>query len=157
LGEAFCRRSIAGRFDGLQILLLEALGSPDRVLRADSGRPLYNSGYATDGDTRSVRRDCYSEPEDVYATAKAREYGSRHDHRHDRMTDASSSDRNPDAERLFSWFLFFFCFGSRRDECEFPDIGMRVHIARYEVDERIHRVTFSRCAGNVFEAAEYLA
>jgi predicted metal-dependent phosphoesterase TrpH len=120
--------------------------SADRVLRADLHVHSYHSGYA--GRRNALRaRDCYSEPEDVYATAKARGMDLVTITDHDSIDGCLEFlDRHPGANDFFV---------SEEIECEFPDIGLRAHIGAYDIDERIHR-DIQPLRGNVFEAAAYL-
>ena len=100
------------------------------VLRADLHVHSYHSGYAR--HLRILRaRDCYSEPEAVYAAARARGMDVV------TITDHDSIDgcleflnRHPDAEDFFI---------SEEIECSFPGTTLKAHIGAYAIDERIHR------------------
>ena len=100
------------------------------VLRADLHVHSYHSGYAR--HLRVLRaRDCYSEPEAVYAAARARGMDVV------TITDHDSIDgcleflnRHPDAEDFFI---------SEEVECSFPGTTLKAHIGAYAIDERIHR------------------
>jgi predicted metal-dependent phosphoesterase TrpH len=115
-------------------------------MRADLHVHSYHSGYA--GHLRFLRaRDCYSEPESVYATAKARGMDLV------TITDHDSIDgcleflnRRPDAGDFFI---------SEEIECRVPDTSLRIHVGAYDISERVHR-EIQPLRANVFEAVAYL-
>jgi predicted metal-dependent phosphoesterase TrpH len=121
-------------------------GDSGRVLRADLHLHSWHSGRA--GHLRFLRaRDCYSEPRQVYATAKARGMDVV------TITDHDTIDGcleflagHPDADDFFI---------SEEIECRIPDAGLKVHIGAYDIDERIHR-EIQPLRRNAFEAAAYL-
>jgi predicted metal-dependent phosphoesterase TrpH len=121
-------------------------GDSGRVLRADLHLHSWHSGRA--GHLRFLRaRDCYSEPHQVYATAKARGMDVV------TITDHDTIDgcleflaSHPDADDFFI---------SEEIECRVPDAGLKVHIGAYDIDERIHR-DIQPLRRNAFEAAAYL-
>jgi predicted metal-dependent phosphoesterase TrpH len=117
-----------------------------RVLRADLHLHSYHSGHA--GHLRFLRaRDCYSEPEAVYAAAKARGMDIVTITDHDSVAGCLEFlERHPDADDFFI---------SEEIECRVPDIDLKVHIGAYGISERIHRdIQPLRC--NLFEAIAYL-
>jgi len=120
--------------------------SMPRALRADLHVHTYHSGYA--GHLRFLHaRDCYSEPEAVYRTAKARGMDVVTFTDHDRIDGCLEFlDRHPDASDFFI---------SEEIECRMPDNGLRVHIGAYGLTERIHR-DVQPLRANVFEAAAFL-
>jgi len=115
-------------------------------MRADLHVHSYHSGYAS--HLRFLRaRDCYSEPAAVYAAAKARGMDVV------TLTDHDCIDGcleflsgRPDADDFFI---------SEEIECRFPDRPLKVHIAAYDISERIHR-EIQPLRRNAFEAVEYL-
>jgi predicted metal-dependent phosphoesterase TrpH len=117
-----------------------------RVLRADLHVHSYHSGYS--GQLRFLHaRDCYSTPDAVYSTAKARGMDVV------TITDHDSIDgcleflgRHSDADDFFI---------SEEIGCYFPDVRLKVHIGAYDINERIHR-EIQPLRRNVFEAAAYL-
>lgn len=116
------------------------------TLRADLHLHSYHSGYASHLSFLRAR-DCYSEPEAVYAAAKARGMDVV------TITDHDSIDgcleflgRHPNADDFFI---------SEEIECRFPGNGLKVHIGAYGINERIHR-DIQPLRGDVFEAAAYL-
>src|SRR5437870_8338763 len=117
------------------------------VLRADLHVHSYHSGYAR--HLRILRaRDCYSEPEAVYAAAKARGMDVVTITDHDSVDGCLEFlERRPDAPDFFM---------SEEIECRFPDAAdLRVHIGAYGITERIHR-EIQPLRSSVFEAAAYL-
>lgn len=116
------------------------------MLRADLHVHSYHSGYAS--HLKILRaRDCYSEPEAVYATAKARGMDLVTITDHDSIGGCLEFlDRHPDADDFFV---------SEEIECVFPDTDFKVHIGAYDIDETIHR-EIQPLRRNVFEAAAYL-
>jgi predicted metal-dependent phosphoesterase TrpH len=120
--------------------------TPARTMRADLHVHSWHSGYSS--HLRFLRaRECYSDPEAVYATAKARGMDLV------TITDHDSIDgcleflsHHPDANDFFV---------SEEIECLVPNAGFKVHIAAYNIDERIHR-DVQPLRGNVFEVADYL-
>jgi predicted metal-dependent phosphoesterase TrpH len=117
-----------------------------RLLRADLHLHSCHSGYA--GHLRFLRAlDCYSRPDDVYATAKSRGMDLV------TITDHDSIDgcldflnRHPDTSDFFV---------SEEIECRFPDVDLKVHVAAYDITEAIHR-EIQPLRRDVFEAAAYL-
>jgi predicted metal-dependent phosphoesterase TrpH len=115
-------------------------------LRADLHVHSYHSGYAS--HLRWLRtRDCYSDPDDVYRTAKACGMDLV------TLTDHDSIDgcleflsRHPGAEDFFI---------SEEIECWFPDTALRIHIGAYDIDESIHR-EIQRLRTNVYDVAAFL-
>ena len=116
------------------------------MLRADLHLHSCHSGFA--GHMRFLRAlDCYSRPDDVYATAKARGMDLVTITDHDSIDGCLEYlDRHPDAPDFFV---------SEEIECRFPDVALKVHIGAYGIDETIHR-EIQQLRGNVFEAASYL-
>jgi predicted metal-dependent phosphoesterase TrpH len=121
-------------------------GDNGGVLRADLHLHSYHSGHS--GHLKFLRaRDCYSEPDVVYAAAKARGMDVV------TITDHNSVDgclefleRHPAAADFFI---------SEEIECRFPDLDLKVHIGAYDISERIHR-DIQPLRPNVFEAVAYL-
>ena len=121
-------------------------GDNPRALRADLHLHSYHSGRA--GHLRFLRaRDCYSEPDAVYAAAKARGMDLVTITDHDSVDGCLEFlDRHPGAGDFFI---------SEEIECRVPGVDLKVHIGAYGVSERIHRdIQPLRC--NVFEAVAYL-
>jgi predicted metal-dependent phosphoesterase TrpH len=121
-------------------------GDNGRVLRADLHLHSYHSGRA--GHLKFLRaRDCYSEPDTVYAAAKARGMDVVTITDHDSVDGCLEFlERHPDADDFFI---------SEEVECRFPDVDLKVHIGAYGISERIHR-DIQPLRPNVFEAAAYL-
>jgi predicted metal-dependent phosphoesterase TrpH len=117
-----------------------------RLLRADLHLHSYHSGHA--GHLRFLRaRDCYSEPEAVYAAAKARGMDVVTITDHDSVGGCLEFlERHPDAADFFI---------SEEIECRVPDVDLKVHIGAYGISERIHR-EIQPLRRNVFEAVAYL-
>jgi predicted metal-dependent phosphoesterase TrpH len=117
-----------------------------RVLRADLHLHSYHSGYA--GHLRFLRaRDCYSDPDAVYAAAKARGMDLVTITDHDSVDGCLEFlDRHPGADDFFI---------SEEIECRVPDVDLKVHIGAYGISERIHR-DIQPLRRNVFEAVAYL-
>jgi predicted metal-dependent phosphoesterase TrpH len=115
-------------------------------MRADLHVHSYHSGYA--GHLAFLRaRDCYSEPEAVYVTAKARGMDVVTITDHDSINGCLEFlERHPDADDFFI---------SEEIECRFPDVDLKAHIGAYGISERIHR-EIQPLRHNVFEAVEYL-
>jgi predicted metal-dependent phosphoesterase TrpH len=115
-------------------------------LRADLHVHSYHSGYA--GHLRFLRaRDCYSDPDAVYATAKARGMDLVTITDHDSIDGCLEFlDRHPDAPDFFV---------SEEIECRVPDTSLRIHVGAYDITEKIHR-DVQPLRGNVFDAAAYL-
>jgi len=141
----------AGLSAGRDPRLAAPKGPPDvsgseRVMRADLHVHSYHSGYA--GHLRFLRaRDCYSDPDAVYATARARGMDLVTITDHDSIDGCLEFlDRHPDAEDFFI---------SEEIECRFPDTSLKVHIGAYGITERVHR-EIQPLRGNVFEAAAFL-
>ena len=116
------------------------------TLRADLHLHSYHSGYAS--HLRFLRaRDCYSEPEAIYAAAKARGMDAVTITDHDSIGGCLEFlEQHPDAEDFFI---------SEEIECRFPRIGLKVHIGAYGINERIHR-EIQPLRDDVFQAAAYL-
>jgi predicted metal-dependent phosphoesterase TrpH len=115
-------------------------------MRADLHLHSYHSGYANHL-TFLRARDCYSDPDAIYATAKARGMDLVTITDHDSIAGCLEFlDRHPDTPDFFI---------SEEIECCFPDADLRVHIGAYDISERIHR-DIQPLRRNVFEAAEYL-
>jgi predicted metal-dependent phosphoesterase TrpH len=121
-------------------------GDNGHMLRADLHLHSYHSGYA--GHLRFLRaRDCYSEPEAVYAAAKARGMNVVTITDHDSINGCLEFlNDHPDAADFFI---------SEEIECRFPDADLKVHIGAYDINERIHR-EIQPLRGNVFDAVAYL-
>jgi predicted metal-dependent phosphoesterase TrpH len=102
----------------------------DGILRADLHLHSYHSGHA--GHLRFLRaRDCYSEPEAVYAAAKARGMDVVTITDHDSIDGCREFlDRRPEASDFFI---------SEEIECKFPGADLKVHVGAYGIDEQIHR------------------
>jgi predicted metal-dependent phosphoesterase TrpH len=117
-----------------------------RVLRADLHLHSYHSGYA--GHLKFLRaRDCYSDPDAVYAAAKARGMDLVTITDHDSVDGCLEFlDRHPGADDFFI---------SEEIECRVPDVDLKVHIGAYGISERIHR-DIQPLRRNVFEAVAYL-
>jgi predicted metal-dependent phosphoesterase TrpH len=117
-----------------------------RVLRADLHVHSYHSGHA--GHMRFLRaRDCYSEPEAVYAAAKARGMDVVTITDHDSVAGCLEFlERHPDADDFFI---------SEEIECCVPDADLKVHIGAYGISERVHR-DIQPLRRNLFEAVAYL-
>jgi predicted metal-dependent phosphoesterase TrpH len=117
-----------------------------RVLRADLHLHSYHSGHA--GHLKFLRaRDCYSEPEAVYAAAKARGMDVMTITDHDSVDGCLEFlDRHPDADDFFI---------SEEIECRVPDVDLKVHIGAYDISERIHR-DIQPLRRDVFEVVAFL-
>jgi predicted metal-dependent phosphoesterase TrpH len=117
-----------------------------RWRRADLHLHSYHSGRA--GHLRFLRaRDCYSEPEAIYRTAKSRGMDLVTITDHDGIDGCLEFlSRHPDADDFFI---------SEEIECRVPDADLRVHIGAYGIDERIHR-EIQPLRSNVCETAAYL-
>ena len=115
-------------------------------LRADLHVHSYHSGYA--GHLKFLRsRDCYSAPEAVYRAAKARGMDLVTITDHDRIDGCLEFlSRRPDAPDFFI---------SEEIECLWPGQPIRLHIAAYDINERIHD-DVRRLRANVFDVAAYL-
>ena len=116
------------------------------TLRADLHLHSYHSGYAS--HLRFLRaRDCYSEPEAIYAAAKARGMDVVTITDHDSIDGCLEFlEGHPNADDFFI---------SEEIECRFPRIGLKVHIGAYGINERIHR-DIQPLRADVFQAAAYL-
>jgi len=99
-------------------------------MRADLHVHSYHSGRAN--HLRFLHaRDCYSAPEAVYRTAKARGMDAVTITDHDSIDGCLEFlERRPDAGDFFI---------SEEIECWFPDADLKVHVGAYGIDERIHR------------------
>lgn len=127
--------------------------SPE-LLRADLHVHSYHSGYAR--HLAFLRtRDCYSAPDAVYRTAKARGMDLVTITDHDSIDGCLEFlERHPDAPDFFI---------SEEIECRFPARrgrsasagGLKAHIGAYGIDERIHR-EIQPLRSNVYEAAAFL-
>jgi predicted metal-dependent phosphoesterase TrpH len=117
-----------------------------RVLRADLHLHSYHSGHA--GHLRFLgARDCYSEPEAVYAAAKARGMDVVTITDHDSIDGCLEfMERHPDADDFFI---------SEEIECRVPDVDLKLHIGAYGISEKVHR-DIQPLRRNVFEAVAYL-
>jgi predicted metal-dependent phosphoesterase TrpH len=121
-------------------------GTDGRVMRADLHVHSYHSGYTARLPFLRAR-DCYSEPEAVHAVAKARGMDIVTITDHDSIDGCLEFlERHPDAGDFFI---------SEEIESRFPDTGLKVHIAAYGIDERIHR-DIQPLRSDVFQAAAYL-
>jgi predicted metal-dependent phosphoesterase TrpH len=117
-----------------------------RTLRADMHVHSYHSGYSSQLPFLRAR-DCYSEPEAVYAAAKSRGMDIVTITDHDSIDGCLEFlERHPDADDFFI---------SEEIECQLPHVALKVHIGAYDIDERIHR-EIQPLRRNVFEAASYL-
>ena len=118
----------------------------DRVLRADLHVHSWHSARAN--NLRFLHaRDCYSEPDAVYATAKARGMDVV------TITDHDTIDGCLEFLSRHSEVDDFFI--SEEIGCRFPNVDLKVHIGAYDISERIHR-EIQPLRRNVFEAAAYL-
>ena len=115
-------------------------------LRADLHVHSYHSGQA--GHMRFLQaRDCYSEPEAVYAVAKARGMDLVTITDHDSVDGCLEFlDRHPDADDFFV---------SEEIECLVPGLPLKVHIGAYDINERIHREV-QPLRKSVYETVAYL-
>lgn len=95
------------------------------------------------GALRFLRsRDCYSAPEDVYRTARARGMDLVTFTDHDSIDGCLDLlDRHPDADD-------FIC--GEEVSCRFPDGDIEVHLGVYGMTESLHR-DLQPLRGNVFE------
>ena len=122
-------------------------GAPgSRVLRADLHVHSIHSGF-----TRTLRmfrsRDCYSNPETVYRTARARGMDLVTITDHDSLDGCLDLlDRHPDAPDILT---------GEEIECRVPDSDLRVHLGVFGLTERHHREV-QPLRENVFESAAYL-
>ena len=115
-------------------------------MRADLHLHSFHSGYANHL-TFLRARDCYSEPEAVYAVAKARGMDLVTITDHDRIDGCLEFlDRHPESADFFI---------SEEIECWFPDAKLKVHVGAYDISERIHHEV-RRLIGNVADVAAYL-
>ena len=115
-------------------------------MRADLHLHSYHSGYANHL-TFLHARDCYSEPEAVYATAKARGMDLVTITDHDSIDGCLEFlERHPGADDFFI---------SEEIECRVPGRSLKVHIGAYDIDERIHREVQS-FRTSVFDTCAYL-
>ena len=115
-------------------------------MRADLHLHSFHSGYATHL-TFLRARDCYSEPEAVYAVAKARGMDLVTITDHDSIDGCLEFlDRRPDADDFFI---------SEEIECLVPGLPLKVHIGAYDISERIHREV-QPLRHSVYETAAYL-
>jgi predicted metal-dependent phosphoesterase TrpH len=115
-------------------------------VRADLHVHSWFSGQA--GHLRFLKaRDCYSDPEHVYKTARKRGMGVVTITDHDSIDGCLEVlERYPDADDFFI---------SEEIECAFPDVELKVHVGAYDITERIHR-DIQPLRSNVFEATAYL-
>lgn len=125
------------------------------TLRADLHLHSYHSGHA--GHLRFLRtRDCYSDPQAVYRTAKARGMDLVTITDHDSIDGCLEFlDRHPEADDFFV---------SEEIECVVPlgpgdrtgsGLPLKVHIGAYGIDERIHREV-QPLRKSVYETTAYL-
>ncbi len=121
-------------------------GDNGRMIRADLHLHSYHSGHA--GHLTFLRaRDCYSEPDAVYAAAKARGMDVVTITDHDSIDGCLEFlERHPDADDFFI---------SEEIECRVLGVDLKVHIKAYDISERIHR-DIQPLRRNVFEAVAYL-
>jgi predicted metal-dependent phosphoesterase TrpH len=115
-------------------------------LRADLHVHSWHSGQA--GHLRFLKaRDCYSEPNRVYRTAKMRGMDVVTITDHDSIDECLEVlESHPNADDFFI---------SEEIECRFPDADLRVHVGAYDITERVHR-EIQPLRRNVFEATAYL-
>ena len=92
-------------------------------------------------------RDCYSSPEDVYRTAKARGMDLVCITDHDSIDGALELlERHPDESDVIV---------GEEVSCRFPGTGLEVHIAGYGMTEPLHR-DVQALRGNVFDVTARL-
>jgi predicted metal-dependent phosphoesterase TrpH len=92
-------------------------------------------------------RDCYSNPETVYRTARARGMDLVTITDHDSLDGCLELlDRHPDAPDILT---------GEEIECRVPDSDLRVHLGVFGLTERHHREV-QPLRENVFESAAYL-
>ncbi len=115
-------------------------------MRADLHVHSYHSRQS--GNLRFLRsRDCYSSPEQVYRTARARGMDLVTITDHDSIDGCLELlDRHPDAPDLII---------GEEVSCRLPDGNIDVHLGVYGLDERVHR-DLQPLRGNVFEVTGYL-
>jgi predicted metal-dependent phosphoesterase TrpH len=118
----------------------------DSLLRCDLHVHSYHSGYAR--HLRALRtRDCYSAPEAVYRTARARGMDLVTITDHDSIDGCLELlDRRSGARDVFI---------SEEIECWFPGLPLKAHVGAYGIDERIHR-EIQPLRSNIYEVAAYL-
>jgi predicted metal-dependent phosphoesterase TrpH len=109
---------------------------------------VHSSHSSQSGSFKFLRsRDCYSSPEDVYRTAKARGMDLVTITDHDSIGGCLEFlDRHPDADD--------FIIGEEVT-CRFPEGGIEVHLGVYGLTEAIH-LELQRLRADVFEAAAFL-
>jgi predicted metal-dependent phosphoesterase TrpH len=101
-----------------------------RTLRADLH--VHTCHSLQSGNMRFLKsRDCYSRPEDVYRTAKARGMDLVTFTDHDSIGGCLEYlDRHPDADDFFI---------SEEVSCRLPKGDVEIHLGVYGMDERLHR------------------
>lgn len=116
------------------------------MLRADLHVHSWHSGPA--GHLQFLHaRDCYSQPQAVYVTAKARGMDIVTITDHDSIAGCVDFlSRNPDAQDFFI---------SEEVECVYPGTDLKIHIGAYDINEAIH-AEVGRLRANAIEAAAYL-
>jgi predicted metal-dependent phosphoesterase TrpH len=101
-----------------------------RILRADLH--VHSCHSLQSGSLRFLRsRDCYSRPEDVYRTAKARGM--------DLVTITDHDSLHGCLEYLERHTESTDFFMSEEVSCRFPETDMEVHLGVYGINERLHR------------------
>ena len=116
------------------------------TLRADLHVHSWHSGRA--GHMRFLRaRDCYSEPDAVYAAAKAKGMDIVTITDHDSINGCLEFlSRHPDADDFFI---------SEEIECLYPGTNLKIHIGAYDIDETIH-ADVQRLRANAIDVTAYL-
>jgi predicted metal-dependent phosphoesterase TrpH len=117
-----------------------------RTLRADLHVHSWHSRQS--GNMRFLKsRDCYSDPRDVYHTAKARGMDLVTITDHDSIDGCLEFlDRHPDAPDFFI---------SEEVSCRLPEGNVEVHLGVYGTNERLHR-ELQPLRRNVFEVTARL-
>ena len=117
-----------------------------RILRADLH--VHSCHSLQSGTLRFLRsRDCYSRPEDVYRTAKARGMDLVTITDHDSVAGCLEfMERRPDARDFFM---------SEEVSCRLPQADVEVHLGVYGTTERLHR-ELQPLRRDVFEVAACL-
>jgi predicted metal-dependent phosphoesterase TrpH len=116
------------------------------VLRADLH--VHSCHSVQSGNLKFLKsRDCYSRPDDVYRTAKARGMDLVTITDHDSIAGCLEFlDGHPDARDFFV---------SEEVSCGFPDADIEVHLGVYGMTERLHR-DLQGSRDNVFEVVAAL-
>lgn len=119
---------------------------PEALLRADLH--VHSHASVQSGSMKFLRsRDCYSRPEDVYRTAKARGMDVVTITDHDSIAGCLELlDAHPD---LADFFI------SEEVSCRFPAGDIEVHLGVYGMTERLHR-ELQPLRGNVFDVTAAL-